>query len=243
MFKTVHFELFVVLIFGLGIYFMFRHHDKLEEYKNQKMKVLLVKNYELDQEQSDEEETQVAQTVGTSSMKRHEEKQKEMKRKEEELNYKRQMDKMSEEIFRNYIDCQWFTAANKGVFLIMIFFQIAMAVRFNSVIDVPTMIFVIIVFATFSLRNIMPKFYSVYTFMVVYWINFVSIVKTFYVITVQIPYIKAYRHDHKDDAGVVYSKLLFGLDFSGSSVEEEELKFGYYFLLCMILYSSHVWKQ
>jgi maltodextrin utilization protein YvdJ len=146
----MHFEIFVVLIFGLGTYFMFRHHTKLEEYKEKNMDVLLVKNYELSQEQSDDDEDNNTD-FSMGQMQRHSHGE-EVMRKEALKKYKETMETMSKEIFRNYIDCTWFTSANKSVFLTLVFFQIMMAVGFNSVIDVPTMIFIIIVFATFSLR-------------------------------------------------------------------------------------------
>jgi hypothetical protein len=92
-----------------------------------------------------------------------------------------------------------------------------MAMGFNSVIDVPTLILIVFLFASFSVRKMAPQFYAIFTFFMVYYINFVSLVKVIYVIITQIPYIKAYRSNpsHAKYASVVYSKLLFGLDFSG----------------------------
>jgi len=107
------------------------------------------------------------------------------------------MKEMSDEIFRNYIDCQWFTSANKGVFLTMILFQIMMALNFNSIIDVPILIFVVLVFSCFPQRKTFPRFYQCYVFFVAYSINLVSIVKVFYAIIVQIPYIQEYFVENK----------------------------------------------
>ena len=83
-FKSIHFELFVTMIFIFGMFHMFKHHERIEEYKNNKMGILMVKNYELSKNQPDEDDDQMSKGLGTKDALRKDKDIKELKKKRHE---------------------------------------------------------------------------------------------------------------------------------------------------------------
>lgn len=240
--QSLLFEIFVFMLLLIWMFAMFKHHEVLEELKQRKLDIILVKNYELEADDSDEEEESFS--LGTAELQRMNQDKKREEAKAKEA-YGTAMKKMARKLPRNFVNCEWFKKSNKVMFILLVLSQLTMAMCYEAVIDVPSLCFIVFLCAMYAFRKIYARFYGLCTFFLAYYLNFVSMVKVGYVIAVQIPRVEAYLHDpaHAKYALVVYTKLIFGLDFSNKSGAQATEKVWYYFFLLTILFSSHVWQQ
>jgi len=73
------------------------------------------------------------------------------------------------------------------------------SVTFNSFSCIPGLFLVLILFACYDLRKKYSRFYRSYSFVVIYWIRFIMIVKVSIEIYTAIPYVNMHLHHEKED--------------------------------------------
>lgn len=87
----------------------------------------------------------------------------------------------------NIVGSAHFYRFNKVFFTMIIFWKLVESVTFNSLSCLPGLIFVILLFSMYDLRKKYSQFYRTFSFFVVYWIQFVMIIKLSVYIYMSIP--------------------------------------------------------
>jgi len=98
----------------------------------------------------------------------------------------------------------------------MLFLQVVQAMKFNGVIDVPTILMLVIYQSMYSFRSSYFETFTRYSFFIAYYIKFVCMFKAMHCILGNIPYLHYYNVHYPNSTRVIALKVLFGPSFSES---------------------------
>ena len=124
------------------------------------------------------------------------------------------MSDMNNSVWKNYHDSKYFQSFNKNTFLLMLFLQVIQAMKFNGVIDVPTILMLVIYQSMYSFRSSYFETFTRYSFFIAYYIKFVCLCKATHCILGNIPYLHYYNVHDPNSTRVLALKVLFGPSFS-----------------------------
>jgi len=89
----------------------------------------------------------------------------------------------------NFVDSHHFYTWNTTFFILSIILVLFQAMVNNSASDIPSLFFILILFATYMFRKKYTKVYLQYTFFVIYYLHFILILKIINEIMVNIDFI------------------------------------------------------
>jgi hypothetical protein len=96
----------------------------------------------------------------------------------------------------------------------MLFLQVVQAMKFNGVIDVPTILMLVIYQSMYSFRSSYFETFTRYSFFIAYYIKFVCLCKATHCILGNIPYLHYYNVHDPNSTRVIALKVLFGRSFA-----------------------------
>jgi len=116
-----------------------------------------------------------------------------------------------------------FYKKNQIFFMLALFSKLLESVTYNSLSCLPGLFFVLILFAMYDLRKKYSRVYRVFSFLVVYWIQFMMILKLCVQIYIHIPSVNAELTDPKNESSL-YLQMMFGRIHKLSKPGEAEEK-------------------
>ena len=133
--------------------------------------------------------------------------------RDEEEEKREIMDKLIKITDRNYLDCNYYRQWHRVLFWLTILFNLGQAMSFNSVIDIPSLILILIFQSSFAFRKNYPKEFTKFYFFIVYFLQFSLALKMHFVLLSEISLIKNYILVNSKDSLVWTIQMIFGLDF------------------------------
>lgn len=100
------------------------------------------------------------------------------------------MKELKKEIKKNYIGCTWFYKQNQKFYSGAIVLYLLQAMAFNAIMDVPSLIFILIMVAGYVVRKEITIIFRTYSFFMTYWLNFIVFIKFAHDVIVKIPFIE-----------------------------------------------------
>ena len=109
------------------------------------------------------------------------------------------MVQLKKEIKLNFIGSERFYNYNQLFFMMTLFFKLFESVTFNSLSCVPGLMLIIILFAAYELRKTYSQFFRTFSFVTVYWIRLMMIIKISAEIYAYTPNINVMLNSKKND--------------------------------------------
>jgi hypothetical protein len=245
-FKVNHWESCIpdyifLFIFLLYLYAQYAAYHRRENAIEQRINILLIKNYELVVKDEEEAVSAVGsnkQRAAAADLEKEENKKAALK------TYTDAMTAECKRFDRSYLSAKAFNNQNKPVFGLMLFCQLISSLSFNALIDIPTFAVLVFITGAFPFRKKLPVAFGYLSFFTSYYVKYLSIIKIVYVCISQLPMFKWFLQRYAKDPTVEKVTLLFGLNFNTEKgAIAMERKCEYYGFVVASLALAIVWQQ
>jgi len=146
-------------------------------------------------------------SIGTiNTLGREEQEQKDEKDREE----KKEMDVIKKRIKKIFVDSNHFYMLNRVFFVLILLFELSQSMAYNSCSDIPALLMILVMFAFYAYRKANTRKFLQYTFIVVYFIQFIITLKIINEIVRNIDFAKKLMEENHDSTFVQANDILFG---------------------------------
>ena len=119
---SFEFEFIVIMLYAFQVFVLFHKEKIIQSLKSNRLDVIVIKNYELKDNDSDDEE-EAKPKIGINKKQKALMQQQDLI-KEEKRKHQEEIEKLIKRTHRNYLDCNYFMKRNKIFFMLMIFIQL-----------------------------------------------------------------------------------------------------------------------
>ena len=116
---SFEFEFIVIMLYAFQVFVLFHKEKIIQSLKSNRLDVIVIKNYELKDNDSDDEE-EAKPKIGINKKQKALMQQQDLI-KEEKRKHQEEIKKLIKRTHRNYLDCNYFMKRNKIFFMLMIF--------------------------------------------------------------------------------------------------------------------------
>jgi hypothetical protein len=117
---------------------------------------------------------------------------------------------LKKKIPANFVDSYHYFTWDRIFFVLSLLSTLFQAMVNNSAADIPSLFFILIMFATYMFRKTFTKIYLQYTFFVMYYLHFVLLLKLSNEILVNIDFVQSTMDEYPENKFVLINDLLFG---------------------------------
>lgn len=161
-------EVYLSISYLLGLTVYIRSYLQINRvYTTDFLRVVLVKNFEIKTVLDRSEKTKIGVTSSMTAL--------ESDRDRRKSKYQRDMAKIAKELDRNFVDCVWFQASNKAIFIATLLAQIFGSMAFNGLFDIPALLMILALFALYGFRYTFHFGYGIYVLFVVQYIQLAAL--------------------------------------------------------------------
>ena len=117
---------------------------------------------------------------------------------------------------------------------------------FNSCSDIPTLFMLLIMFASYAYRKVYTRLFLTYTFVLVYFIQLVLILKLINEIITRIQFLQQLMQANEDSTIVQINSIVFGGGSQKTDSDEPMMivrRYGYFINLFICFYACQAWKS
>jgi len=132
------------------------------------------------------------------------------------------MDAIKKRIKKIYVDSNYFYLWNRVFFVLILLFELSQSMAYNSCSDIPALLMILVMFAFYAYRKANTRLFLQYTFIVVYFIQFIITLKIINEIVRNIDFARKWMKEHDDSKFVQINNILFGAQRYVENLTPEE---------------------
>jgi hypothetical protein len=118
-------------------------------------------------------------------------------------------------------------------------FALLSAMTFNAIIDVPTLLFLLLLAALYPIRKDITLFYRGFSFFIIYWIQLITWLKILHDVLIGIDFVQIWLSDYPDGPFAIFNNLLFG-GLKSAHTGKDLAQYLIYTVSC--LYCTQMWR-
>ena len=120
------------------------------------------------------------------------------------------MEKIQKGHKKHFVDTNFFYKLNQKFFIVVILFSLFQAMVYNACSDIPNLFLLLLMFAFYAYRKVYTRQFLQFTFLVVYFIQFILTIKIINDILTKIEFAQTFMADNKDSNFVKANQIIFG---------------------------------